>query len=83
MTEEAKIDDGGQAFPRPASTDTFNDENYAPQRGMTLRDWFAGQVLAQAYLQWIPGCTWFDAESARMAQECYSIADAMLKARKQ
>lgn len=34
------IEDGGQAFPVPASE--YNDRH----EGMTLRDWFAGQALA-------------------------------------
>jgi hypothetical protein len=57
------IETGGSAFP------------YQDYRGMTLRDWFAGQALSNL------DCLGrhqikFDAEKA------YEIADAMLEARK-
>ena len=41
--------------------------------GMTLRDYFAAKAMAEM--------TWKDREGS--AQECYKIADAMLKAREQ
>jgi hypothetical protein len=42
-----KINDGGAAFPRgPIGEDC--DKPYGHQKGMTLRDWFAGQALPQA-----------------------------------
>lgn len=82
-------DDGGPAFPRPdwsgswAGPYTFS--------GMTLRDWFAGHVLAGK----LPTETFTmevgfdeDAEAVRerwraeLAQFCYVMADAMLEARK-
>ena len=37
-----KEDEGAPAFPRTASDD---DPMRTPQRGMFLRDWFAGQAL--------------------------------------
>jgi hypothetical protein len=54
-------DDGGPAF--PALT----------HPGMSLRDWFAGQVLASPI---------DDDADADLARRCYAIADAMLAARK-
>lgn len=44
----APLNDGGPAFPQPmtASGNTVHDE--IGQGGMTLRDWFAGQVLLSA-----------------------------------
>lgn len=63
-------DNGGPAFPGPFSQD----------RGMTLRDWFAGQALLGAShalntgdVEWI---------KYRGAKAAYEIADAMLEARK-
>lgn len=46
----SKTNDGGPAFPRPASrgNDYINcDEDVVidPQSGMSLRDWFAGQAM--------------------------------------
>jgi hypothetical protein len=59
-----------------ASTGDPRDGVYC-QAGMTLRDWFAGQVLVA-----IPhiGCG-SDLEPEQIAHDAYKIADAMLKAR--
>ena len=43
---------------------------------MTLRDWFAGQALAG-----LTGDNSHDMNRVKMAQWCYDLADAMLKAR--
>lgn len=59
-----KINDGGPAFPV--------DEQYFS--GMTLRDWFAGQALANRYTQEAR-------DDKKVAQWAYQIADAMLSAR--
>lgn len=61
--------DGGPAFPVPAS-----HENYAPT-GMSLRDWFAGQALAGLFADGREGTP------LEYAQDAYTWADAMLKAR--
>ena len=60
--------DGGPAFPSP---------NHSAQ-GLSIRDWFAGQVLAniwgdgwQSTVGYIPG----------LAEYAYQVADAMLKER--
>lgn len=69
--------DGGQAFPRQAYMN--NDYSYVDQGdcGMTLRDWFAGMalqgILAKQYGDYV-----FPDDVSR---ECYSYADAMIKAR--
>jgi hypothetical protein len=47
------------------------------QRGMTLRDYFAGQALASINL----GIGVTDDFYSRTAKHCYALADAMLKAR--
>jgi len=59
-------DHGGPASPMPQGV----------QRGMTLRDYFAGQVLA--------GTDAFNLSQfpERSAKEAYRVADAMTEARK-
>ena len=69
--------DGGPAFPNITP-----DMNVDGGPGMSLRDWFAGQALAgmiasaegEASGGWPGG-------DAQCARACYSLADAMLKAR--
>lgn len=69
--------DGGPAFPFQAS------EHEALQRGMSLRDWFAGRAMA-AMVGNSDHMVVF-AESADPAKDvavaAYSIADAMLAER--
>ena len=60
--------DGGPAFPCEA------DGGCGPWAGMTLRDWFAGQALAGR-------CTFSGYKWAVLAEDAYSIADAMLAER--
>ncbi len=48
----------------------------AVDRGMTLRDYFAGQQLEKIAMGF-PN----EAERNRIAANCYAMADAMLKAR--
>lgn len=75
--------DGGPAFPRPASEDTSGgtlcDGNSImdAQRGMSLRDYFAGQALVGIMSD--PGmrpCN--ESEFGHMAMRLYQVADAML-----
>ena len=63
---------GGRAFPAPTTKPL---ENYYP--GMTLRDYFAAKAMQGVTTRgWTPGNS-MDA----VAQDCYQMADAMLKAR--
>ena len=63
------ISDGGPAYPTPAGVQ-HND-------GMTLRDYFAAAALkGQAHRFAHP-----HEHRELLAQDCYEIADAMLKAR--
>jgi hypothetical protein len=91
MSDEKKIDDGGPAFPQV-------QDNYVgyPDRGMSLRDYFAAAVSPQE-IEWsapdtAAGCRKFlgmaeDAlwDGSRYGEVCsiikYRIADAMLAAR--
>ena len=58
--------DGGPAFPQ-------DSDQYGPQ-GMSLRDWFAGQALANPYSR-------HDTDHHKVAIYAYAVADAMLAAR--
>ena len=68
--------DGGPAFARTSSNE-YGDGGCYEQRGMTLRDYFAGQAL-NAYL---------GQDEAReyglpeIASDCYRATDAMLAER--
>jgi hypothetical protein len=68
----APINDGGPAFPAPAYAANITD------KGMSLRDYFAGQALAGALAD--PTCDLYPSELAKIA---YTEADAMLAARKE
>jgi len=63
-------DTGGQAFPIGGIT-TPNGEVVWPEYGMTLRDYFAGQVIAGDV----------GGSPSQQAKWAYEVADAMLKAR--
>ena len=64
--------DGGPAFPKPGTDAEI--ETCGSQRGMTLRDWFAGQALTSMETT---DCTDYE----EIAAEAYRIADAMLAER--
>jgi len=69
---------GGPAYPRPHSNDQqrngvddFPGNTFWDQEGMSLRDYFAGQALAQIR------CEITDTDKA--AAWCHKMADSMLK----
>ena len=65
---------GGPAFPTRMEFQTGRSEKTtADYKGMTLRDYFAGQVLS--------GCAEWAETRKEAADHAYSVADAMLKAR--
>jgi hypothetical protein len=66
---------GDSAFPTCVSADQDGGLNHG-KPGMTLRDWFAGMII-QGRCQggWVPG------DDAKIASECYKLADAMIAAR--
>lgn len=75
--------DNPQAFPMGH----HRDGNSADHEGMTLRDWFAGQALTGVLKQVTDECerrqSWPPDWRNGVASDCYSIADAMLEARKE
>ena len=66
-----KINDGGPAFPIGSTPDEWGN-------GMSLRDKFADSALPSVVAY---GYTLGYMSADKMAEECYMIADAMLKAR--
>ena len=66
------MDDGGPAFPQ------VSNEQLHTSPGMSLRDHFAGQVLAG-----LMASTQYDAvaDKADTARFCFDVADAMLAER--
>jgi hypothetical protein len=60
---------GGPAFPAPAGV------SHITEQGMTLRDYFAAQVMPEIVQRVEAG------GFERVAKLCYEMADAMLKAR--
>lgn len=74
-------DDGGPAFPASPEIMRINDDNTITPlgyRGMSLRDYFAGQALAFLAHPARVGVT-FDPKGD--AEFAYAVADAMLAAR--
>ena len=75
--------DGGPAFPRPASEDkragSIHEGDYAEraETGMSLRDWFAGQAMAAFLTGDVEGNDTFKT-TARIS---YEQADAMIAER--
>lgn len=73
---EPMVQEGGPAFPIVADVGNAVHIQY----GMSLRDWFAGQVLPAVAAQ-----MWTDVVSGHPAHQAaataYAIADAMLKER--
>lgn len=75
-----KIKDGGPAFPMPGMTGLPNGEFVYGDHGMTLRDYFAAKAM-QGYLASMSPHTEPAEFASRIAEDAYTIADAMLAAR--
>jgi hypothetical protein len=72
-------DGGGPAFPaQPAFHYTGLELTTAEQKGMSLRDWFAGQALLAIAAG---GASAADAAPKTVARNAYRIADAMIEHR--
>ena len=69
-----KINDGGPVFPSEIGTIS---------KGITLRDYFAGQVISQIIATCANDTTHGTTKADYFAGRAYEIADAMLKARGQ
>jgi hypothetical protein len=67
--------DGGPAFPGQQQETQNGEWNQSFSPGMTLRDWFAGQVLASALN------AGYSEHPALTAKTAYELADAMFVAR--
>jgi hypothetical protein len=65
-----EMNNGGQAFP-PLSIP-----------GMTLRDWFAGQAIANERVTGDPDVITKEAYLLSVAEDAFIMADAMIEARK-
>lgn len=71
-----EIDDGGPAFPRT----TWNPEFGKPvENGMSLRDWFAGQVVIGICCN--EKDMHFNKVGECIAKLAYKISDAMIEER--
>ena len=76
--------DGGPAFPSTfplyaVDTATGDVREVPEPRGMSLRDYFAAQVMNQMISLSMDGDGGWSCEN--VAAGCYNLADAMLKAR--
>lgn len=74
-------DTGDQAFPMAWGN---HEQGGDYIRGMTLRDWFAGQALIGEVSSQSFEDGWINTDEAKRdaAKKCYQLADAMLEARK-
>lgn len=81
MSNELKIEDGGPAFHSITikDGDNYNAPTKYYHKGMSLRDWFAGQALASMTVA--PDYSKGHCNQA-MADRAYNIADHMLERRK-
>lgn len=77
--------DGGPAFPRTGIGNAGVQYDAPSQDGMSLRDWFAGQVLCgmigKERAEPFTTPTQAKAHLKSIAAGCYAMADAMLEAR--
>lgn len=77
-------ENGGPAFPVDANT-PIDDPMAARWCGMTLRDYFAAKVLPSVYVDYVETARKLGFDEGWMmgvAKDAYTMADAMLEARK-
>lgn len=72
--------DGGPAFPEPErwagkEHGPYTEDHGYRHKGMSLRDYFAGQALALCYHE--------DVQFQTVADDAYRLADAMLARREE
>ncbi len=83
---DSKIDDGGPAFSGNFETkDFYGRKTVHVSKGMSLRDWLAGQAIGSVIKQ----CALDTSVNATgkppaqyFAEKAYEVADAMIAARK-
>jgi len=76
-------DDGGSAFAHIENGFEVDDKGYGNKftvhhKGMTLRDWFAGQALAGLSVEYYAV---YGQSAENVAEKAYQIADEMLSLR--
>lgn len=78
------VDDGGSAFPLNTSN-VSNPGAFDAEPGMSLRDYFAGQVLGEVFrmVMALPSSEDGPSPSKWAALVAYEMADAMIAARTQ
>ena len=87
MSENETRTDGGAAFPRPFSEDTYlEDTDYEAQEGMSLSDYFAAKAMQIQMANKKEMNFWASEDSIEemwefCARNAYDMADAMIKAR--
>jgi hypothetical protein len=67
--------DGGFAFPRSATSKGHCFDGNTANEGMTLRDYFASAVLIGT----LSNVSLSLCSNEELAEQCYAMADAMLK----
>lgn len=75
----SEIENGGPAFPNmPADPSAYSEWDY----GMTLRDYFAAKAMqGLGQNMRFTKETSIEDDMSKLADTCYALADAMLKAR--
>ena len=75
------IDDGGCAFQTLENALDPRVSRFVTYAGMTLRDYFAGQVLAGELSSQSADSGHYDYDGKLLADRCYALADAMIARR--
>lgn len=84
MATTKKIEDGGPAFPEKRISHFIAGANgeasaaFENVGGMSLRDWFAGKVLASVDWSERNIASFSDEDLQKMAGQIYRISDAMI-----
>lgn len=73
--------DGGSAFPLQVRSDELGEPLEPPRFGMTLRDHFAGQVMAAFYSGSDTNPEHYHWNYPALSEEAYQAADAMIAQR--
>ena len=83
MAIKKKVDDGGSAFPKPTTyAPDFSEIQYGCY-GMSLRDYFAGQVMGHFIKEDIDHAflPYLKKHLSALARTAYAYADAMIDER--